>query len=192
MPLDNPPAFRQPADMKWGLGNDVKFIIPLVGSLVCLAGCGRHAAAIPKDSFRLTVTDVLSSEDERVSFVTVETRENQKYSLRATSIHLGDGSTMQSNPNTGLRRERVLTFVCSRISPNSSPRDYIKTVLRRGNEVTTTDIREFRRGTALVEMAALTVRDGIYQLSKPLPIGRLNGEALFLTVGNTQVETAKE
>jgi hypothetical protein len=134
------------------------------------------------------VTDVFASEDERVSFLTIETRGNQKYSIRAKSIHLGDGASKETAPNTGLYRERVLTFVSSRVSPNDSQHDYIKTILKRGEEVTTTDLREFPRGNALTEMAALTVHDGVYLLCRPLAIGRLNGEDLFLTVGDARIE----
>ena len=168
------------------------FLSLLAVSLICLPGCGRQSSAIPDRSFRLSVSDVFASDDERVSFLTVETRGDQKYSVRAKSVHLGDGARMETNPNTGLHQERVLTFVCSRVSPDQSQHDYIKTILRRGEKVTMTDMREFPRGTALTQMAALTVQSGVYPLSKALTIGRLNGEDLLLTVGDIQMETARK
>ena len=168
------------------------FLFLLAVSLTCLASCGRRSSALPDHSFRLTVTDVFVSHDERVSFLTIETRGEQKYSIRAKSVHLGDGAWMEKDPNSGLHKKRVLSLVCSKVSPDQSQHDYIKAILRRGEEVTMTDMREFPRGTALTQMAALTVRSGVYPLSKPLTVGRLNDEDLLLTVGDTEMETARE
>jgi hypothetical protein len=169
----------------------LQVLIPFAVSLMVFGGCGQHSAKIPQGSFRVSVTDVFSSEDERVALVTVETSNSQRYSVRAKSVHLGDGS-MKRVADTGLYRERVLTFVSSRISPNGSAHDYIKAILKRGEQVVTTDAREFPRETPLGREVALTVRDGIYPLSKALVIGRLYGEDLLLTVGDTSMETAKQ
>jgi hypothetical protein len=53
-------------------------------------------------------------------------------------------------------------------------------------------MREFPHDTPMAQMVALTVHDGVYPLPKPLVVGRLNGEDLLLTVGEVQVETAKQ
>ena len=55
-----------------------------------------------------------------------------------------------------------------------------------------TDAREFPRDTPLLSKVALTIRDGIYPLSKPVVIGQLYGEDLLLTVGDLLIETVKK
>ena len=97
--------------------------------MMSTAGCGQHGSTIPAGTFRLTVTDVLTSQDERVAVVAVETTESQRYSIRAKSVHLGDSLSMERDSEIGLHRERVLTFVGSRISPNGAEHDYIKAIL---------------------------------------------------------------
>src|SRR5262249_37478394 len=133
-----------------------------------------------------------SSQDERVAVVTVETSKSEKYSIRAKSVHLGDGLSTERVVDGGLHRERILTFVASRISPQGADHDYIKAILKRGEETMMTDAREFPRDMALTAKVALTVCDGVYLLSKPLVIGRLYGEDLLLTVGDLAMETAKK
>src|SRR3974390_2229374 len=99
------------------------FLLLLAVLLICISGCGRRSGALPDHSFRLTVSDVFVTDDERVSFLTVETQEDQKCSVRAKSVHLGDGARMEVEPKTGLHQRRVLTFVCSKVSPNQSQHD---------------------------------------------------------------------
>lgn len=162
-------------------------VLPVV--LICLAGCGHRRSAIPDDSFRLTLTDLLASDDERVSTIRIETRENQTYSLRAEhSFFLSGGSskTVQSAAAVVMPQgEQGLTLVAYRHAGEEGELDRGKTVIKTEYGSKFTDSRSLPQGSAATNILTLNVRDGVYPLNRPLIVGRLHGEDLLLTVGTS-------
>ena len=162
--------------------------------IACLTGCERRQAAIPADSFRLTLTDLLASDDERFSNIKIETLDDQRYALRVEHALFFSGDTSPINGRGASAavpdRQQGITLVAYRHAGEEGKRDWGKAIIKN-EQIHHTDPRSLPSGTSLTNILALNIRDGIYPLNKPLKIGRLHGEDLLLIVGKSDLETAK-
>ncbi len=162
--------------------------------VVCLAGCGKRQTAIPADSFQLSLTDLLASDDERFSNIKIETLDDQRYALRVEHALFFSGDTSPINGRGASAavpdRQQGITLVAYRHAGEKGKRDWGKAIIKN-EQIHHTDPRSLPPGTSLTNVLALNIRDGIYPLNKPINIGRLHGQDLLLIVGQSGVETAK-
>jgi hypothetical protein len=163
-------------------------------ALACLLGCRGRSAAIPEDSFRLTVADLLSFEDEHIAVAKIQTRQNQIYSVRANSFLITGGSSQSVVPAeaaTDPHRQQAITLFAYRHPTSGEGLDYYKTIIKTEYGNTYTDPRWLRKSNSLSQVVRLTARDGIYPLFTPVVIGSLDGEDLLLTVGDKHIAETK-
>ena len=161
--------------------------LPMLALVASLAGCGR--APIPRDSFRLTVSDLFVDEAQRVSLIHIQSSDTNGYSVSyAAARHQGSVWGAFPKATNGLTEGRVW-IAASRVAVEDADHDLVQTILRGGGEETT--VREVAKGTPLTNSVAITIRDGTYALEKPLVIGRMDRADITLRVGKT-AKTAGE
>ena len=104
----------------------IRLSILLLAGCCFLCGCQREAS-IPSDSFRLTVQEVVSDTDVRVSLLTIQLS-------RAASVSVdGDGFHSQvalPNAPEGVVREGQVSLSAARVAPSQDKSAYIQTLIR--------------------------------------------------------------
>jgi hypothetical protein len=167
------------------LGKDImniRLIIFLLSADICLllAGCQQR---IPSDSFQLSVRDIVSDSDIRVSLITI-------HISRATRISVyGDGfsesSAIQEKQNGSVADGEVL--MCASRITTSENKAYIQTLIR-----TRTGDGDYAGGPAvypvspdvkLDEFFKISASNGIFKFDTPITIAQLQGKPVTLVVG---------
>jgi hypothetical protein len=157
---------------------------PLLLAVGCLlsAGCHREAA-IPSDTFRLTVEKVITDQNVAVSLLKIHVWHN-------ASISVGSGQShcivnLANSPEDAARDGQV-AFSASRITRPGDDSAYIQTLIR------TESLSGFAGGPSINPVPAATTLDsfisisatsGDYKLDTPLEIGRMDGKPVTLVVG---------
>jgi hypothetical protein len=165
-------------------------------SIICLAGCQksskgiREDSSIPAGSFRLTVTEVLSSEDEHLASIKIDTHESQTYTVRSKHFLLNGGSSRSSKPAesfTDPDRQQAITILAYRHAIPEERLDYYKTVIKTEYGNTHSSSRFMLKSNTPSGVCRVTARDGIYPMLTPVVIGSLEGEDVLLTVGDRRL-----
>jgi len=132
---------------------------------------------VNKDEFRLTVIELLVSENERFTQLVIETHGDYGWAI-ANGRDEVRVTAMRLNPDGRTRLVRIPVLV-DRVSHRGSGSDLVKTVVASGSVV-----REVPQGKDLTATLALTAKNGVYPADEPLVIGTLDGQELTLIVGN--------
>jgi len=132
---------------------------------------------VNKDEFRLTVIELLVSENERFTQLVIETHGDYGWAI-ANGRDEERVTAMRLNPDGRTRLVRIPVLV-DRVSHRGSGSDLVKTVVASGSVV-----REVPQGKDLTATLALTAKNGVYPADELLVIGTLDGQELTLIVGN--------
>jgi hypothetical protein len=175
-------------------------VLLIAVSLTCLVGCQKHSkgthgdSSLPEGSFRLDVTDLISTEDEHVAVIKIATHGNQTYSVRSKNFLINGGSSQSSMPAEAFAdpdRQQAITILAYRNATPERRLDYYKTIIKTEYGNTYTSPRLLLKSNTLSQVWRLTRRDGIYPLFSPVVIGSSEGEDVLLTVGDKHTAEAK-
>jgi hypothetical protein len=156
--------------------------ISLLAGCCFLFGCQRDAS-IPSDSFRLTVQEVVSDTDVRVSLLTVQLS-------RAGGVSVaGDGShaycVLPDAPD-GVVREGQVLLSAARVAPSQDKFAYIQTLIRTraaSGYAGGPSVYSVPADTTLASFFTISVTGGVYKLDIPVTIAQLQGKPVRLVVG---------
>lgn len=157
-------------------------------SLLVLAGCGflfgcQREASIPGDSFRLTVQEIVSDTDIKVSLLTIQVSRAGHISV------VGDGflsSTALPDAQDGVLREGQVLLSAARVAPSKDKFAYIQTLIRprsASGYAGGPSLYPVPTDTTLASAFSISAMDGIYKLDAPVTIAQLRGKPVMLVVG---------
>jgi hypothetical protein len=158
-------------------------IILLAGCCLFSAGCHRDAA-IPGDSFHLTLQHVITDNDLMVSLLKIHDPQGANISVDGDGFH---ASVALPDSPAGAVREGQVALSASRITRRGDAFAYIQTLVRAENSN-----QGFAGGPAVYPVPAATkleaffsvsATDGDYKLDTPVEIARINGKPVMLSVG---------
>ena len=156
----------------------------LAGCCLLSAGCQREAA-IPSDSYRLTVERVITERDIVVSLLNIHVPHNAGISV--TSEHSHCWVSLANSPEDTARDGQV-GLTASRITRQGDDFAYIQTLIgakpSSGSGFTGgTAVNQIPVATTLDAYFSVTATSGDYKLDAPVEIARLNGKPVTLVVG---------
>jgi len=150
---------------------------------VLLDGCGKPS--IPKDSFRLTVKNHYTDENQRVSVLRIESPNGRGFRLFGDKQGWIAGLMEQTQ---GLHQEEIWVTACRVESGGTT---YVHAVARMEGGSASSATWEKPRDSRLDQVFALSARDGIYKCESPVAIGRADGQNLNLLVGTSVFSPGK-
>jgi hypothetical protein len=156
-------------------------IAVLVGC--CLVGGCHRETSIPSGSFRLTVQEVVSDTDVRVSLLTVELSDAATISVDHGGSH---NHILLPDAQDSVVRVGQVLLSAARIAPAQDKSAYIQTLIRPrtlsgfagGAELYTVP-----GDTTLASFFSISAASGIYKLNTPVTIAQLQGKPVVLAVG---------
>ena len=161
-------------------------ILLLAGCCLLSAGCQREAA-IPSDSFRLTVEREINSSDFVVSLLKIHVPHNASISVASEFSHCM--TTLADSPtDTDAPRDGQVALAASRIAQKGDTFAYIQIFIgakARGSSGYTggTAGNSVPAATTLDAYFSISATSGDYKLDTPVEIGRLDGKPVTLVVG---------
>jgi len=156
------------------------------------AGCQSQTptpgeAAIPSDTFHLSVEHVTTHSEETVSLLKLRASREAFVHLDSAQFH-HCGFLMASSPGEPARDGQI-TFSASRLAHEGDHATYIQTFMHgesSGNSVTQgPTLNPVPAATALDTYFSISATSGDYKLDTPMEIGRLAGKPITLTVGKS-------
>jgi hypothetical protein len=152
-------------------------------ALACLlCGC-QHETSIPADSFQLTVREVISDSDIKVSVLDIRAPREANISVDGEGFH-SDIALPESPP--GQPREGEVFLSGIRIAPSQDKSAYIQTLIRpraRGVSAGGAKVHSVPTDTTLAAFFSFTAESGVYRLDSPINIVQLRGKPVTLVVG---------
>lgn len=160
----------------------IRLSILLLAGCCFLCGCQREAS-IPRDSFRLTVQEVVSDTDARVSLLTIQLS-------RAGSVSVdGDGFHTQvalPDAQEGVVREAQVSLSAARVAPSQDKFAYIQTLIHAktaSGSAGGPSVHPVPADTTLASFFSISVTGGVYKLDIPVTIAQMQGKPVALVVG---------
>ena len=156
----------------------------LAGCCLLAAGCQREAA-IPSDSFRLTVEPVIPYPYFVVSLLKIHVPHNAYISVSSKYSHCM--TTLADSP-TDAPRDGQVALAASRITRKGDAFAYIQIFIgakpSNGSGYTGgTAGNSVPAATTLAAYFSISATNGDYKLDTPVEIGRLDGKPVTLVVG---------
>jgi hypothetical protein len=159
-----------------------RLFILLLSGCCFLFGCQREAS-IPSDSFRLTVQQVVSDTDNKVSLLTIQLS-------RAASVSIdGDGFHKQvalPDAQEGVVREAQVSLSAARVAPSQDKFAYVQTLIHvktASGSAGGPDVHPVPTGTTLASFFSISATGGVYKLDTPVTIAQMQGKPVTLVVG---------
>ena len=160
----------------------IRLSISLLAGCCFLCGCQREAS-IPNDSFRLTVHEVVSDTDTRVSLLTIQLS-------RAGSVSVdGDGFHKQVAlpvAQEGVVREAQVSLSAARVAPSQNKFAYIQTLIHVKTATGSAggpDVHPVPTDTTLASFFSVSATGGVYKMDTPVTIAQMQGKPVTLVVG---------
>ena len=160
----------------------LRLSILLLAGCCFLFGCQREAS-IPSDSFRLTVQEVISDTDIKVSLLTFQLSRAAHVSV------VGDGflnSGVLPDAQDGVIREGQVLLSAVRVAPSQGKSAYIQTLIRERSGSGYAGgpcLYPVPTDTKLASVLSISATDGIYKLDTPVTIAQLQDKPVMLVVG---------
>ena len=156
----------------------------LAGCCLLSAGCQREAA-IPIDSFRLTVEPVITDHDIFVSLLKIHVPHNAWLSI--TSEHSRCVMDLPISPADAARDGQV-ALSASRIERQGEDSASIQTLIRVRDQASGSTsggptVLPVPAATTLDTYLSISATNGDYKLDTPLEVARLDGKPVTLVVG---------
>jgi hypothetical protein len=156
--------------------------ILLLAGCCFLFGCQREAS-IPSDSFRLTVQEVVSDTDIKVSLLTIQLSRAASVSVDGDGFH---SSGVLPNAPDGVIREGQVLLSAARIAPSQDKFAYIQTLIRprsASGYAGGPSVHPVPADTTLASFLSISVTGGVYKLDTPVTIAQMQGKPVTLVVG---------
>ncbi len=156
----------------------IRFSILLLAGCCFLCGC-HHEASIPGDSFRLTVQDVISDADVRVSLLTIRL-------LHGASISIDRVGVVLPETRKGAAREAEVLLSATRVAPSQDKSAYIQTLIRArtgGGSAGGASVHPVPTDTTLDSFFSISAAGGTYKLDEPVTVAQMQGKPVTLIVG---------
>jgi hypothetical protein len=157
------------------------FILILSGCCF-LFGCQREAS-IPSDSFRLTVQEVVSDTDIKVSLLTFQLSRAASVSVDGEGSH---SSVVLPDAPDGVIREGQVLLSAARIAPSQDKFAYIQTLIRprsASGYAGGPSVYPVPAETTLASFLSISATGGVYKLDTPVTIAQMQGKPVTLVVG---------
>jgi hypothetical protein len=158
----------------------------LLFAICCLssAGCRRPTAEyVPGDSFRLTLQDIITQEDVKISLLTIDV-------VRPASISVSTDSGYQSGalpdaPEGVVRQGQVVLSASRVVCPHDKQVCVQVTIVEKSavGWAGGPAIYSVPSDTKLGTFFTVSATSGVYKLDAPLTIGQLQGKPVTLVVG---------
>ena len=145
-------------------------------------GCQREAS-IPSDSFRLTVQEVLSDTDIKVSLLTIQLSRAGHVSVDGDGFH---SSTVLPDAQDGAIREGQVLLTAARVAPSQDKFAYIQTLIRprsASGYAGGPSVYPVPTDTTLASFFSISAVGGVFKLDTPVTIAQLQGKPVMLVVG---------
>ena len=155
----------------------------LAGCCLLSTGCHR-GAAIPSDSFRLTVQHIITERDVVVSLLKIQVHHSGCISIDGPDTH---GMVVLSDSPAD--RDTQIALSASRVARQGDDSSYIQTFSRvrvggaDGGFSSGPAVHAVPAATKLETYFSSSVTDGDYKLDAPVEIARLDGKPVMLVVG---------
>jgi len=176
-------------------------LLLLLGLTLAVGGCqNRPADRVPAGSFRLVVDDLTKDDSFRAAALTIESPQGGMVSLDS---ELSKCASVLLRPARRPLFAARVSFIASRTTDARGSNTIIQTDLQvkteggdggmliQGSAQAGGPATYPQRGLVkLEEVASLKAVSGVYPLDTPLEIGRINGQALTLTVGKPHTSGA--
>jgi hypothetical protein len=157
---------------------------------VLLIGCGHDPAplkeaAMPSDSFHLTVQRVITDADVVVALLKIHVPHDAGISIDADGGHCGV-SLLPDSPGAVVKDGQV-ALSASRVTRQGDDFAYIQTLIRPESSNHSfaggPAIHPVPAATKLEAYFSISATDGDYKLDTPIEIARLDGKPVMLVVG---------
>ena len=157
-------------------------------SILLLAGCCflcacQREASIPSDSFRLTVQEVISDTDVRVSLLTIQLSRAASVSVDGDGFH--SHGVLPDAPYGVIRDGQVLLSAV-RVAPSQDKFAYIQTLIRprsASGYAGGPSLHSVPADTTLASFFSISATGGVYKLDTPVTIAQMQGKPVMLVVG---------
>jgi len=159
------------------------FPLLLAGCCLLSAGC-HHEAAIPSDSFRLTVDRVITDQNVVVSLLKIHVWHNASISVGSEHSHCI--VNLANSPEDAARDGQVALSASRIITRQGDDTAYIQTFIRTESSAGSAggpSINPVPAATTLDSFFSVSATSGDYKLDTPVEIGRLDGKPVTLVVG---------
>ena len=163
-------------------------ILLLAGCCLLSAGCQREAA-IPSDSFRLTVERIITERDIVVSVLKIRVAHNASISVDSDHAH---SMVLLADFPSDATRDGQVALTASRVTRQGDDYAYVQTLIGAKAGGGSGSSPGFTGGptvwsvpaaTALGTYFAVSATAGDYKLDTPIEIARLDGKPVTLVVG---------
>ena len=159
-------------------------LVLLAACCLLYVGCQQATAKpFPSDSFRLTVNNVVTDGDVRVSLLTIQTSVPASLSLGTEGSHSRVGLL---DPQKGSVSEGQVILTGARIHHRRNENAHIQTLLRaqsQGGKAGGPSVHEVLSDVTLETFLSVSAKDGVYKLDTPITIAQLQGKPVTLVVG---------
>ena len=152
--------------------------------VACLAVAGyQQPAAVPNNTFHLTVEQVITNSEILVSLLKIEASQDAYLSVTNEKSSL---SVLMTGTSNGAVRSGQVAFSASRFRRPGD--EYAQVQLYEqaqagGGSVSGSSGQSLPAATELAGYFSLSAADGDYPLDSPMQIGELAGNPVMLTVG---------
>ena len=153
-----------------------------------LAGCSfffgcQREASIPSDSFRLTVQEVISDTDIKVSLLTIQISRGASVSVDCDAFH---SHGVLPNAQDGMVRDGQVLLSAVRVAPSQDKFAYIQTLIRprsASGYAGGTSLYPVPADTTLASFFPISATGGVYKLDTPVTIAQMQGKPVTLVIG---------
>ena len=163
---------------------NIRASILLVGCSLLFIGCKREAA-IPSDSFHLSVQSIITEGDLKVSLIKFHLPHSA--SISVDSAHSHSSVSMQDAPQGAVgQRDGQVILSASRVAHVGDAFANIQTLIRLESDhgsAGSPSVSYVPAATNLDAYFSVSATSGDYKLDTPVEIGRLDGKPVTLLVG---------
>jgi hypothetical protein len=156
----------------------------LAGCCLLAVGCQRQAA-IPSDSFRLTVERIFTDHDYEISLVKVNVSHTQNTYI-SISNQFSHGTIFLANSPNDTPGDGEIALVASRFTQPGGKSYVVQTLIRPKSVGSYTGSRGSFTDTGdspLETYLSVSLTNGDFKLDAPMEICRLDGKPVTMVVG---------
>jgi hypothetical protein len=157
--------------------------LPVLIALLVPVGCAREAN-IPPDSFQLTVREIVSNPQVKVSVLDIRAGRDISISVAGEGFH---SQIALPNESDGSQNEGEVVLSAARIAPGEDKeKAYIQTLIQpraHGAVAGGPSVYSVTSDETLAGFVSITATSGTYKLDSPLTLGELADEPITLVVG---------